>query len=48
MAAPDMNDVHSLTDEDLVERIAGGDHDAFSSLYDRYFKRVIVALFDHI
>lgn len=40
MAAPDMNDAPSLTDEDLVERIASGDHDAFSNLYDRYFKRV--------
>lgn len=29
-----------LTDEDLVEMIASGDHDAFSNLYDRYFKRV--------
>ena len=35
-----MNDAPSLTDEDLVERIASGDHDAFSNLYDRYFKRV--------
>jgi RNA polymerase sigma-70 factor (ECF subfamily) len=40
VAAPDMNDAPSLTDEDLVERIASGDHDAFSNLYDRYFKRV--------
>ena len=40
MAAPDLNDVPSLTDEDLVEMIASGDHDAFSNLYDRYFKRV--------
>lgn len=40
MAAPDMNDVPSLTDERLVEMIASGDHDAFSNLYDRYFKRV--------
>ncbi|MFB0976774.1 MAG: RNA polymerase sigma factor [Myxococcota bacterium] len=40
MAAPDMNDVNSLSDEDLVEMIASGDHDAFSNLYDRYFKRV--------
>ena len=35
-----MNDAPSLTDEDLVERIASGEHDAFSNLYDRYFKRV--------
>ncbi len=35
-----MNDVPPLTDEDLVELIASGDHDAFSNLYDRYFKRV--------
>jgi RNA polymerase sigma-70 factor (ECF subfamily) len=35
-----MNDVPSLTDERLVEMIASGDHDAFSNLYDRYFKRV--------
>jgi RNA polymerase sigma-70 factor (ECF subfamily) len=40
VAAPDLNDVPSLTDEDLVEMIASGDHDAFSNLYDRYFKRV--------
>ncbi|HIG70655.1 MAG TPA: RNA polymerase sigma factor [Myxococcales bacterium] len=40
MAAPDLNDVPPLTDEDLVEMIASGDHDAFSNLYDRYFKRV--------
>jgi RNA polymerase sigma-70 factor (ECF subfamily) len=40
VAAPDLNDVPPLTDEDLVEMIASGDHDAFSNLYDRYFKRV--------
>lgn len=40
MAAPDLNDVPLLTDERLVEMIASGDHDAFSNLYDRYFKRV--------
>jgi RNA polymerase sigma-70 factor, ECF subfamily len=40
VAAPDMNDVTSLTDEELVEMIADGDHDAFANLYDRYFKRV--------
>lgn len=40
MAAPDIDDVHALSDEDLVAMIAKGDHDAFSNLYDRYFKRI--------
>lgn len=40
MAAPDIDDVLSLSDEDLVEMIASGDHNAFSSLYERYFKRI--------
>lgn len=40
MAAPDIDDVLSLTDEELVAQIADGDHDAFSTLYDRYFKRI--------
>ena len=40
MAAPDIDDVHSLSDEDLVALIADGDHDAFSNLYERYFKRI--------
>lgn len=40
MAAPDIDDVLSLTDEDLVAMIAAGDHEAFSNMYDRYFKRI--------
>ena len=40
MAAPDIDDVAALSDEDLVELISSGDHDAFANLYERYFKRI--------
>lgn len=40
MAAPDIDDVAALSDEDLVELISDGDHDAFANLYERYFKRI--------
>ncbi len=40
MAAPEMNDVAALADEELVNLISAGDHEAFSALYDRYFKRI--------
>jgi len=35
-----MNDVTALSDEDLVDLVGDGDHDAFAALYDRYFKRI--------
>ncbi len=41
MAAPEMTDSFgALTDEDLVDLVSAGDHEAFSALYDRYFKRI--------
>lgn len=40
MAAPEMNDVSAPSDEDLVRSISAGDHAAFQTLYDRYFKRI--------
>ena len=40
MAAPEMNDVTALSDEDLVDLVGDGDHEAFAALYDRYFKRI--------
>ena len=41
MAAPDTaDDVAAQSDETLVRLILDGDHEAFSSLYHRYFKRI--------
>lgn len=41
VAAPDVDDdVAARSDEDLVLLILEGDHEAFSSLYERYFKRI--------
>ncbi len=40
MAVPDIAEVAALTDEELVLLVGEGDHQAFSSLYERYFKRI--------
>lgn len=40
VAVSDIGDVAALTDEELVLLISEGDHQAFSSLYERYFKRI--------
>ncbi|MCP4037160.1 MAG: sigma-70 family RNA polymerase sigma factor [bacterium] len=43
MAAPEVNAVDvfaALSDEELVHLVREGDHEAFSNLYDRYFKRI--------
>lgn len=39
MAAPEAT-ITAATDEDLLERMKGGDGSAFDSLYDRYYGRV--------
>jgi RNA polymerase sigma-70 factor (ECF subfamily) len=41
VAAPDIVDDFAMqSDEDLVLLVLDGKHDAFSSLYERYFKRI--------
>ena len=40
MAAPQVSHTELLEDEALVERLRGGDEQAFEELYERYFKRV--------
>lgn len=40
MAAPQVSHAELLDDKDLVERLRGGDEQAFDELYERYFKRI--------
>lgn len=40
MAAPERAGCTPVPDEELIERIAGGDEEAFEQLYDRYLPRV--------
>jgi len=40
MAAPLVRHAELVDDEDLVERLRGGDEQAFDELYERYFKRI--------
>jgi RNA polymerase sigma-70 factor (ECF subfamily) len=40
VSAPNLDDVIQASDDELVELIKLGDHEAFSRLYDRYFQRI--------
>jgi RNA polymerase sigma-70 factor (ECF subfamily) len=40
MAAADSVVAEPIADEELIERVCGGDHAAFELLYERYFPRV--------
>jgi RNA polymerase sigma factor (sigma-70 family) len=40
VAAPNIDDVVQLSDDELVDLVRCGSHEAFTLLYDRYFKRI--------